>query len=149
MDNFKGNIEVRKIGDAIALASNTDNNSSRVDMSGFEGAIFFGVVNDSVATGLAKITIEGNSVDSDTGMSALVGMAAQLVSAVNDDVNGKIIAVEVAKPLQRYLQAVRTTTTANMAFGELYVALYGAKSLPRANHSTVGALTFGVSPAKS
>lgn len=124
-------------GAAIAAASNTDGNSTRFDMANWEGIRFFTTITDSVDTGVATLKIEQNTADSDSGMAAIAGASASATSAANDDLNGKVLVVEVYRPRERYVQAVRTSATANIAFGEVYAELYGPRVKPTSDHSTV------------
>lgn len=117
------NYELRWIGAGVAAASNTDSNSSRIDMKGYESALFITTITDSVATGVANLKVEGNSADSDSGMTLITGASVSATCAVNDDINNKLLIVEVARAGYEYIQAVRTSATANIAFGEVLVAL--------------------------
>lgn len=136
-------------GAAIALASSTDSNSTRLDMAGYEGVVFFTTIADSVATGVATLKVEQNTADSDSGMAALAGASASLTCAVNDDINGKVLVVDVYRPKERYVQGVRVSATANIAFGEIYAIRYGAKKLPVTADSTIGASASVSSPAEA
>lgn len=142
-------IQIARVGAAVAAASNTDSNSSRIDMSGWTGAIFFTTITDSASTGVAALKVEQNTADQDSGMAALSGATADLTSAVNDDINDKVLMVSVHEPRERYLQAVRTSATANIAFGEVYVLLYGPRVKPAAVSSTIGEAAHTVSPAEA
>lgn len=137
MHKILDNIEVRKVGDAVTAGSSIDNNSSRIDMQDYEAVAFVTTVTDSVDTGVATLVIQENSADSDTGMTAVTGTAAELTSAANDDLNGKMLVTEVYRPSQRYVQATRTSATANIAYGEV-IALLTPKRRPVTDHSTVG-----------
>lgn len=117
-------------GAAIAASDSIDGNSSILDMAGYEGVVFFTTITDSVDTGVATLTVEQNSANSDTGMAALSGAVDTATSAANDDLNGKILVVDVYRPKERYVQAVRTSGTANIAYGEIHAIRYGAKKLP-------------------
>lgn len=136
MHGIKDNLEVRYVGAAIANANNTDNNSSRIDMLGYESVLFLCTITDSAATGVATLTIEHNDSDSDSGMAAVTGTAASATCAVNDDVNGKLLVTEIRNPSKRYVQGVRTSATANIAFGEV-IAILKPRRLPVAQHATV------------
>lgn len=132
-------IDIREIGAPVVAGSSIDDNSDRIDMAGYEGAIFMVPITDSVNTGVAALTIEENSADSDTGMSAITGAVATATSAANDDLNNTLLIVEVHRPRERYLQAVRTSSTANIAYGNATVILYGARKMPVTDHATVQA----------
>ncbi|HEY1064462.1 MAG TPA: hypothetical protein VGE52_00070 [Pirellulales bacterium] len=130
-------------GAGVAAASNTDSNSTRIDMAGYEEVTFFTTIIDSVATGVAHLKVEGNSADSDSGMALLeaadgTDADATLTCAVNDDVNGKVLAVTVRNPRTRYVQGVRTSATANIQFGEIYAVRSKPKVQPVTAHSTIG-----------
>ena len=136
MELFK-DVSIREVGAPVAAASNTDSNSDRIDMSGYEGVIFITAITDSVDTGVAVLKAEGNSADSDTGMTLITGASSTATSAANDDLNDQLLIVSVNKPQSRYVQAVRTSATANLAFGSVIAILYGGKKLPESDHSTV------------
>jgi len=135
------NLDVQSVHIPIALASNTDANSTRIDMSGYDGVMFVLPIEDSVSTGIATLTVEANTIDSDTGMVAITGASATKTCAVTDDINGTLLVVDVKGPAKRYVQGVITSATANIAFGTLTAYLYGAKKLPIAQGATVSAST--------
>lgn len=137
------------VGAAVAAGSSINNNSTRIDMAGYEGVVFFTTITDSTDTGVATLTIEQNTADSDTGMAALSGAVAAATSGADDDLNGKLLVVDVYRPRERYVQAVRTSATANIAFGEVHAVLYGARKLPLSDDATVAASASVTSPAES
>lgn len=141
--------EIIYAGAAITASSSIDGNSSRIDTQGYDGVVFFTTITDSVATGVATLTVEQNTADSDSGMAALSGGAAAKTCTVNDDINGTTLIVDVYKPKERYLQGVRTSGTANIAFGEIYAILYGAKNKPITQSSTNSTIVYPVSPAEA
>lgn len=135
--NIYSDLLVGEVGAPIAAANNTDSNSDILDMSGYEGVIFIGSVTASTATGVAALTVESNTANSDTGMTAITGAAATATCAINNDLNDKLLVVNVYRPQKRYVQAVRTSATANIAFGSLIAIRYGAKELPVSADSTI------------
>lgn len=144
--NLLDNIEVRYVGAAVSAGSSIDSNSTRIDMAGYEGVAFVTAITDSVDTGVATLKIQQNTADSDTGMADLAGSSATATSAANDDLNGKTLQTDVFRPQERYVQAVRTSATANIAYGEVYAILYKSRKLPVPQHSTVAAIAKVVSP---
>jgi len=149
MQNLIDYIDIREVGAPVAAASNTDSNSDRIDMSCFEGAIFITPIEDSDATGVATQTIQQNTADSDSGMAALASGSSTMTCTENDDINNTLLITTVHKPLERYIQAVRTSATANIAFGTQIVILYGCKKLPVSTHSTVSDSDEVISPAEA
>lgn len=142
MNSLLLNAAIDWLKGVVSAASSTDDNSAIVDMSGYESAVFMTTITDSVDTGVATLTIEQNSVNSASGMAAITGAAATVTSAENDDLNNKLLIVEVVKPQQRYLQAVRTSATANIAFGDVICIRHRKRVTPASqSSSTVAAST--------
>lgn len=142
-------VDIREVGAPVAAGSSIDNNSDRIDMSGYEGVIFVASVTDSVDTGVATLTVEQNSADQDSGMAALAGAVATETSASNDDLNDKLLIVEVHRPRERYVQAVRSSSTANIAYGSLLAILYGRRKGPVTADASVLDSATATSPAES
>ena len=136
MHTITENIEIREVGAPVAAGATIDNSSDRIDMDDYESVTFIAVITDSVATGVAALTIESNDADSDSGMAAITGAVATVTSVVNDDVNDKLLIVEVRNPGKRFVQAVRTSLTANIAYGSV-IALLTPRRRPVVNHTTV------------
>jgi hypothetical protein len=149
MENLLKNSDIRECGAPISAANNTDSNSDIIDMSGYEGAIFIATITDSEATGVATQTIEQNTANSDSGMAAVSGGASTKTCVSQDDINNTLLVTAIHKPLERYIQAVRTSGTANIAFGSQIVILYGAKKTPITQGSSVSDNDQVVSPAEA
>jgi hypothetical protein len=140
MHTITENIEIREVGAPVAAGATIDSNSDRIDMQDYESVTFIAVITDSVATGVAALTIESSDADSDDDMAAITGAVATVTSAVNDDVNGQLLVVEVRRPAKRFLQAVRTSLTANIAYGSV-IALLKPYRTPVTDHATVADVT--------
>jgi len=142
MHKLSDNLEYRVVGAPVAAANNTDSNSSRIDMIDYESVSFVAVVTDSVATGVATLKIEQNDADSDTSMAEVTGTSVSATCATNDDINDKALVSEVFRPAKRYVQAVRVSATANIAFGSVIAVLR-----PRSKPSAQGATVLGLASA--
>jgi hypothetical protein len=141
---------VAKIAAGVVVAgSSIDDNSDIIDTAGYEGVAFIQPISDSVATGVATLTVEQNSANSDTGMAALAGAVATATCSVDDDLNDKALIVDVYRPRERYVQAVRTSATASIAFGQMVAILYGSRKLPITEDSSVADSAAVRSPAES
>lgn len=136
MHGISDNYEVRVVNAAVGAANSTDDNSSRIDMAGYESVMFIVPITDSVATGVATLTIQANDTDSDSGMAAVSGAAASATSAENDDLNQTALVAELRLPAKRYVQATITSTTANIAFGET-IAILKPLRMPATQGATV------------
>lgn len=149
MQNLLENVELGCINAAITAASNTDDDSDAVDMQGYEGVMFVTPITDSVATGVATLTAKQSDASAGT-YAALSGAVAAVTSAVNDDVNQKLLVVDVYKPLKRYLKANLTSGTANIAFGETIAIKYNGRAMPISQLAAeVAAATTVISPAEA
>lgn len=142
MHNIKDNLEVRYIGDLVAAGSTIDNNATRIDMQDYESALFIAPITASVSTGVATLTIEHGDTDADTAGAAITGAVRSLTSAGTNDIAGKMLVVEVARPAKRYLQAVRTSATANITFGPITVVLMPKTRRPVTQHASVGTAVY-------
>ena len=148
--NFLKNCLIKEVNAPVAAGSTIDDNSDRIDMSGWDGVVFIAPITDSVATGVAALTVEQNDDDSGSGMTALAGAVATATCAVNDDLNDSLLVVDVYKPRKRYLQGVLTSTTANIAFGNTIAILYKSRGvMPVAEDASIADAALAVSPAES
>jgi hypothetical protein len=145
---FTENHKIMEVGAPVAAANNTDSNSDRIDMTGWDGVVFICPITDSVATGVAHLKAEQNTADSDSGMAALSGADATATCAENDDLNDKLLVVDVYKPQERYVQAVRTSGTANIAFGNVIAILYQGRVSPITADSSILDTAAAVSPSE-
>jgi hypothetical protein len=128
--NFTKNYGRRVVGDPVAAGAAIDQNSDIIDMAGFDSVTFLVPITDSVATGVATLTVEASDENSDTGMTAINGAVATATSAAADDLNGQFLEVEVRRPEKRYVQAVLTSGTANIAFGNTLAILGEPRTKP-------------------
>lgn len=141
MHGLSDNLEIRYVGAAVAAGSSTDNNSSRIDMADYESVMFYTTITDSVATGVATLVIQESDADSDDDMANVTGTAATATSAENDDLNGTGLVAELRKPSKRYVQATRTSATANIAFGEV-IAVLKPRRRPAVQGATISDKAF-------
>lgn len=130
MQNLLNNILLYYVNAAVSAGSSISDASDILDMSGWEGVIFIVPITDSVATGVATLTVQQNTANSGTGMAALSGAVATATSGTNDDLNGKLLVVDVYRPRERYIRSLLTSATANIAFGDTIAILYQGSKMP-------------------
>lgn len=147
--NLLKNMKFQEAMAPVAAGSSIDQNSDILDMANWDGVIFIVPITDSVATGVATLTIEQNTANSDSGMAALSGAVATATCAVNDDLNNTLLIVEVYKPRERYVQGVVTSATANIAYGNMVVIQYRGRKGPVTQPASVQASTLVASPAEA
>lgn len=141
MHGITDNLEFRVVAGAVAAGSAIDNNSAIIDMADYEAVGFITNIADSVATGVATLKIEHSDTNADGGMAAVTGAEASATCAVNDDINGSALLVELFHPARRYVQAVRTSATANIAYGDV-IAVLKPKRLPADKGATIAASAY-------
>jgi hypothetical protein len=112
--------------------------SDVVDMSGFEGVMFFG----SIATANA-----GNFATVQTGVVS--GTVATDVAGSKNvpGTNGHSFLIDIFKPRKRYLKVTVTRAGADTATGDIYALLYGPRIHPVASQGSTIAAESHVSPA--
>lgn len=129
--NLFKDVKVMNAGAAIAAASNTNDLGVAIDTQGFDGCLFIAPIADSTATGTVGASAEQSDA-SGGSYAALVGDDATAVSAINDDLNGKCLVVDVFKPRKQFLKLRRVTGVALGAFDRAIAILYNAQSRPTA-----------------
>lgn len=126
--NLLQNCKIDVIGALVAAANSTDSNSDRVDMAGYEGCLFLATCTVFAAGAVATLTIEGGDTDADpTATGALTGASATITDTAGATYDNGILAINVHKPLNRYLQAVRTSSGGNVTFGPLIAIRYNGE----------------------
>lgn len=141
MHGLTDNLEFRYVGAAVAAGSSIDNNSSRIDMAGYESVAFYTTITDSADTGVATLVVQQADEDADTNMADVTGTEAVATSGANDDLNGLGLIAELRHPTKRYVQATRKSATANIAYGEV-IAVLKPRRRPAAQGATISAKAF-------
>lgn len=131
------NIKIMEVLTPDGAANNTDANSDRIDMQGWDGIVFIVPITDCADTGVATLKVEANTIDSDSGMVAITGASAAATSAANDDLNDTLLIVDVYRPQKRYVQGVITSSVANIAFGNTIAIQYKGSKFPVTQHASV------------
>ena len=146
--NMSRDIETRVVGNPVVAGAAIDDNGTRVDMAGHEGVRFIAPITDSVITGVATITVQQNTIDSDTGMADLPTAEAAATSGASDDLNERVLIVDVYRPAERFVQLNRKSSVANIAYGAVIAELYGKKKVPATQGATVIQQTIVTSPSE-
>lgn len=120
-----GDVKITKLNDAT-VAGVTAINSAVVDMAGYDGVVFLTSTGTVLATGTATVKVQQ---DTAVGMGAAADLAGTSQAVVDTDDN-KSIAVDVQRPLERYLRLVITRATANSDWGPIWALQYRARVLP-------------------
>lgn len=116
---------ITKLNDATT-AGLTTINSTVVDMAGFDGVVFLTNSGTIDATGTAAVKVQQ---DIAVGMGGAADLAGTGQAFVDTDDN-KSVAVDVKRPLERYVRLVITRATANSDWGPIWALQYRARQVP-------------------
>jgi hypothetical protein len=109
----------------------TDPDSTAVDMAGFDGVMFVGIV--GTITGAGTVTLKAQQSD-DNGVadafSDLSGVSAQATGADAD--SDKLLVLDIDQPSKRYVRTNLTRATANAIYGGTLAIQYKARVKPTA-----------------
>ena len=119
------------------LASGTsDPASNYVDMSGYEGVCFVGLVGTAGTGATATLTVQDCTASTGTFANMSTGSAQVATTGGLDD---KFLMVDVYRPRARYVKTKLTRGTSNVEYGGTIALQYGArKEVVTQSTSTIG-----------
>jgi hypothetical protein len=116
-------------------------NSDGVDVSGYEGVVFFSTFGTAATGNLIKVQASSDDGVVD-GYSDLEG------TSVSSGASDETVASEVKRPVKAWARAVITRGTSS-TMGNIYAILYGPRTLPVSNNVTgTIASESAISPAE-
>lgn len=118
-------IKITKLNDATAAGTSTIN-SAVVDMAGFDGVVFLTSTGTVLATGTATVKVQQ---DTAVGMGAAADLLGTSQAFIDTDDN-KSVAVDIKRPLERYLRLVISRAVANSDWGPIWALQYRTRKLP-------------------
>lgn len=118
-------IKVTKLADAT-VAGVTIINSTPVDMQGFDGVVFLTSSGTILATGTAVVKVQQDVVVGMGGAADLLGTGQSFI----DTDDNKSVAVDIKRPLERFLRLVITRATANSDWGPIWALQYRSRKMP-------------------
>jgi hypothetical protein len=121
----------------------TDPDSSSVDMSGYDGVMFIGVVGTITGSGTANLIAAQSSDDST--FATLSGMTATKTAAAQSDTT---MILDVQRPADRYVRTTLTRAVANSVYGGTIAIQYKARSLAAAA-ALANSIVRGITPAET
>ena len=142
--NLSKNVKVTLVQAPLADGQ-TDPDSSSVDMQGFEGVLFIGIVGTVTGSGTASLKASQSSDNS--SFNDLSGVVATGAAGGSD----KFILLDVYRPLDRYVRTTLTRAVANSIYGGTIAIQYGAHKKPTIHDAATlaAAAILGISPAEA
>lgn len=135
--NLLKNVEIVRVANRGAgAASATPTKGTIIDMQGFDGVLFVAAFDNVLDTSAIALKIAGADTNSSGAMALLTGAEAG-ATADATSADNKLLAVDVYKPSNRYLEAQVFHVTANAPFDGVFAIKYRGRQMPVTQGSTV------------
>lgn len=145
--NLLKNVKIDQILGYFA-AGTTAKTSSIIDMQGYEGVLFIAEFGTIIEGGTINVQVLQDTDSGGGAMAAVAGTAAHTVTATDAARTQSAIAVDVYKPLKRYLEVTVTPAVQNAVICGVTAIRYKGKMGPDANADLLKATQL-VSPSEA
>lgn len=145
MQNLLKDIKVTRVLNAVA-AGTSNQNGATLDMSGWDGVLFIAAVGTLTSTQVTGLKAQqGNA----SNMSDAADLAGSAVGPFADADGNKALALDIYRPLERYVRCVVTRGTANAVIDGVIAIQYRGRKSPVTQDTTyIAANKQLVSPAE-
>ncbi len=133
-----------RVMNAVA-AGVTDQNSSIVDMKGFEGVRFIALFGALTATQVTQIKVQQ---DTDAAGGTMADLAGTNTGPLADGDGNKMLVTEIVRPRERYVRCVVDRGTANAVIDGVIAELFGPGTEPVTKDSSVAFQEVSLAPAE-
>jgi hypothetical protein len=142
--NLSKNVKVTLVQAPLADGQ-TDPDSAAVDMQGFEGVMFLGIVGTVTGAGTAALKVSQSS--DNVNFNDLSGVVATGAAGGSD----KFILLDVYRPLDRYVRTTLTRAVANSIYGGTIAIQYSSHKRPTVHDASTlaAAAVLGISPSEA
>ena len=140
-DHLSNEVETSSNADPAAAGVTTVTGAT-LDMSGFDGARAVVPITDVLDTSVITLKAYRGAASNMSDEEEIEGNATK-TSAADDDLNGKLLILDVKRPslgTKKYLRFKVTRATANAALGNLIVERYLPREVPISQHADVSDL---------
>lgn len=142
--NLLDEIKITRVLNAVA-AGTTDQNSSEVDMQGWDGVLFVALFGTLTATQVTQIKAQQDTV---TGMAGAQDLAGTLVGPLADGDSNKALVLDVYRPQERFVRCVVDRGTANAVIDGVIAIQYKGRLQPTTQAASVAFAEKHASPAE-
>lgn len=129
--NLTKNVKVTRVMSAVA-AGTTDQNSSEVDMKGFEGVMFIAAFGTIDPTAVTSVKAQQDTV---TGMAGAADLEGSSISVAADD-DDLVVVLDIYRPQERFVRCVIDRGTANAVIDGVIAIQYGPRKKPTTHDAT-------------
>jgi hypothetical protein len=123
---------VLSIGATAAGTADTITGTA-VDTLGWDGILIIASFGVLTSTAVTTFKVQGGSVSDGSDAADIAGTA----QSVADDQDGKLVACDIYRPMQRYIRPAIVRLTANAVINNAIAILYRGELTPAAVHSTL------------
>jgi hypothetical protein len=141
--NLLKNIKITRAMNSV-VAGTTNQNSSVIDMAGFEGISFIAAFGTLTSTAVTGIKVQQGTLANGSDMVDLAGTAL----AIPDTDSNKLLASDIYRPTKQYVRLVVTRGTANAVIDGVNALQYKGRIRPNTQDATVSGTETWVSPAE-
>ncbi len=143
--NLSKEVKITRVMNAVA-AGITDQNSTVLDMQGYDGVMFVAAFGTLTATQVTSIKAQQGALPDGSDMIDLAGTA---VGPLADADGNKCLVLDVYRPQERYVRCVVDRGIANAVIDGIIAVQYSARLMPTVHDATtIAASELQVSPAE-
>lgn len=142
--NFSTNVEFIRVQAPVAAGQATTT-TTRVDTQGYEGCTFIFGIGTIAGAGTVVCTVRQDTV---TGMGSAAALSGASVAYAAADAS-KLCAIDIYKPLERYLDAQIVTAVGNGVIDLVIAVLYKGEKSPITQSTTVQEVVTLASPSEA
>jgi len=140
--NLLPNINVIKVMDAVAAGTGDTQDTTEIDMAGYDGCVFIASVGTLTATAVTDFRLR-DATSSGGSYADIAGSKLSWADTADNTIN----VIDIYRPLERYLKGRITRATANAVINGVYAIQYRGQKLPVTLGATVTAHATLASPA--
>lgn len=144
MQNLLKDIKVTRVMNAVAAGTSVQN-SSVVDMSGWDGVLFIAALGTLTATQVTGLKGQQGQA---SNLSDAADLAGTAVGPLADGDSNKCLALDIYRPLERYVRCVVTRGTANAVIDGVIAIQYRGRKAPALQDASIAFNESHVSPSE-
>ena len=132
---------ITRVMNAVAAGTNDTQDSTALDMSGWDGVVFIALFGTLSATAVTDIRAQEGATS-----TPATDLAGTKISATPGTHDNKALILDIYRPLKRYIRCRVTRATANAVIDGIIAIQYRGKKAPVTQGATVASTELHVSP---
>lgn len=139
------NCKISRVMNSV-VAGTTEQDTSVLDMTGFDSVMFIALVGDVTSGSVITLTVKENTASSTSSPTptAVTNGATGAVTAGATDTDNKVFVVDVHNITKQYVFAALTRTTQNCVIDGVIAIQYNARSMPVTLDSSIVAAALAI-----